>query len=64
MAGDGNRRILHRAGGQYILGEKLCGVHLNQAAPSHPGRFKFVKDNLQVKEVFAGQGTGRRYVIA
>jgi transposase len=65
MAGDENRRILQRAGGQYILGEKLRGVHLNQAALSHPGRFKVIKDNLHVKEVFAGQGTGRRrYVIA
>ena len=65
MAGDENRRILQRAGGQYILGEKLRGVHLNQAALSHPGRFKVVKDNLHVKEVFAGKGTGRRrYVIA
>ena len=65
MAGDENRRILQRAGGQYILGEKLRGVHLNEAALSHPGRFKVVKDNLHVKEVFAGEGTGRRrYVIA
>jgi hypothetical protein len=65
MAGDENRRILQRAGGQYILGEKLRGVHLNGVAVSHPGRFKVVTDNLHVKEVFAGQGTGRRrYVIA
>jgi transposase len=65
MSGDENRRILQRAGGQYILGEKLRGVHLNEAALKHPGRFKVVKDNLHVKEVFAGEGTGRRrYVIA
>ena len=65
MASDENRRILQRAGGQYILGEKLRGVHLNEVALSHAGRFKTVKDNLHVKEVFAGQGTGRRrYVIA
>jgi len=65
MSGEENRRILQRAGGQYILGEKLRGVHLNEAALSHPGRFKIVKDNLHVKEVFAGEGTGRRrYVIA
>jgi transposase len=65
MSGDANRRILQRAGGQYILGEKLRGVHLNETALSHPGRFKVVKDNLHVKEVFAGEGTGRRrYVIA
>jgi hypothetical protein len=65
MSGEENRRILQRAGGQHILGEKLRGVHLNEAALSHPGRFKIVKDNLHVKEVFAGEGTGRRrYVIA
>ena len=65
MAGDENRRILQRAGGQYILGEKLRGVHLNEAAVSQPGRFKVVKDNLHVKEVFVGEGAGRRrYVIA
>ena len=65
MSGDENRRILQRAGGQYILGEKLRGVHLNEAALSHPGRFRVVKDNLHVKEVFVGEGTGRRrYVIA
>ena len=65
MSGEENRRILQRAGGQYILGEKLRGVHLNEAALRHRGRFKVVKDNLHVKEVFAGEGTGRRrYVIA
>jgi transposase len=65
MSGEENRRILQRAGGQYILGEKLRGVHLNEAALSHPGRFKVVKDNLHIKEVFVGEGTGRRrYVIA
>jgi len=65
MSGGENRRILQRAGGQYILGEKLRGVHLNETALSHPGRFKVIKDNLHVKEVFAGEGTGRRrYVIA
>lgn len=65
MSGEENRRILQRAGGQYILGEKLRGVHLNEAALSHPGRFKVVKDNLHIKEVFVGEGTSRRrYVIA
>jgi transposase len=65
MSGDKNRRILQRAGGQYILGEKLRGVHMNEAALRHPGRFKVVKENLHVKEVFEGEGTGRRrYVIA
>jgi hypothetical protein len=51
MSGDDNRRILQRAGGQYILGEKLRGIHLNEAALSHPGRFKIVKDNLHVNRL-------------
>ena len=65
MSSDENQRILQRAGGQYILGEKLRGNHLNEAVLAHPGRFKTVSDNLHIKEVFAGEGTGkRRYVIA
>ena len=65
MSSQENQRILQRACGQYILGEKLRGNSLNEAALGHPGRFKVVADNLHVKEVFAGEGTGRRrYVIA
>ena len=65
MTSDKNKRILQRAGGQYILGEKLKGSHLNDLALSQPGRFKIIADNLHIKEVFAGHGTGRtRYVIA
>jgi len=65
MSSEENQRILQRGCGQYILGEKLSGDHLNQAALSRPGRFKVVADNLHIKEVFAGEGTGqRRYVIA
>lgn len=65
MASDENRRVLQKAGGQYILGEKLRGNHLSEMALSHPGRFKVVADNLHVKQVYVGEGTGRRrYVIA
>jgi hypothetical protein len=65
MSSQANQRILQRAGGQYILGEKLSGNHLNELALAHPGRFKELADNLHIKEVFAGEGTGRRrYVIA
>jgi len=65
MSSQANQRILQRAGGQYILGEKLSGNHLNELALAHPGRFKVLADNLHIKEVFAGEGTGRRrYVIA
>ena len=64
MTSDENRRVLQKAGGQYILGEKLRGNHLSEMALSHPGRFKVVADNLHVKQVYVGEGTGRRrYVI-
>jgi hypothetical protein len=60
-----NQRFLQRAGGQYILGEKLSGNRLNEMALAHPGRFKVIADNLHIKEVFFGEGTGRRrFVIA
>ena len=55
-----NKRILQRAGGQYILGEKLSGNHTNEAVLSRPGRFKKVKDTLYVKEVVVDH---QRYVI-
>lgn len=65
MSSQENRKILQRAGGQYILGEKLSGTKLNEQALAHPGRFKVLNESLQIKEVFAGEGTARqRYVIA
>jgi len=65
MSSQENRKILQRAGGQYILGEKLSGTKLNEQALAHPGRFKVVNDSLQIKEVHIGNGTARRrYVIA
>lgn len=65
MTSRSNQKILQRAGGQYILGEKLNGTKLNEEALSHPGRFKVINDNLHIKEIYAGEGTARqRYVIA
>jgi hypothetical protein len=47
-----NRRYLQKAGGHYILGEKLRGgTPEADAALSRQGRYKTVADNLQVKEV-------------
>jgi transposase len=64
MASEGNRRILQRAGGHYILGEKLRGVNENAEALSRPGRYKTVRDNLRVKEVRLGEGLEqRRFVV-
>jgi hypothetical protein len=61
MTSDENRRILQRAGGQYIFGEKLRGNNLSKEALAQPGRFRIIEDNLHIKEVAVGQ---RRYVIA
>jgi hypothetical protein len=47
-----NRRYLQKAGGHYILGEKLRGgTPEADAALSRQGRYRHVADNLQVKEV-------------
>jgi hypothetical protein len=58
-----NRRYLHRAGGHYILGEKLrSGSAEATAALSRQGRYATVTGNLQVKEVKLADA-GDRFVI-
>ena len=65
MTSEENRRNLQRAGGQYILGEKLRGTNINEEALNRGGRFKVIKENLHIKEVFVGEGSGRRrFIIA
>jgi transposase len=65
MTSEENRKILQKAGGQYILGEKLRGPHLNEKALNRGGRFKVIKENLHIKEVYVGEGSGRRrFVVA
>ena len=60
-----NRRYLQRAGGHYIIGEKLRGNTAEaQAALSRQGRYRTVAGNLEVKEVRVDDGTMRdRFVI-
>jgi transposase len=60
-----NRRYLQRAGGHYIIGEKLRGDNKEaQAALSRQGRYHSVAGNLRVKEVVIDDGTMRdRFVI-
>jgi transposase len=60
-----NRRYLQRAGGHYIIGEKLRGDSAEAtAALARPGRYRTVADNLRVKEVVIDDGTMRdRFVI-
>jgi hypothetical protein len=60
-----NRRYLQRAGGHYILGEKLRGNDKEaNAALGRQGRYHVVAGNLRVKEVVIDDGTMRdRFVI-
>ena len=60
-----NRRYLQRAGGHYIIGEKLRGDNREaQAALSRQGRYRTVAGNLRVKEVVIDDGTMRdRFVV-
>ena len=64
MNSEENRVILQQAGGHYILGEKLRdrqGVH--KEVLSRRGRYRKVKENLEVKEVMVGQGERRRHFV-
>ena len=60
-----NRRYLQRAGGHYIMGEKLRGDSEEAAtALSRQGRYQVVAGNLRVKEVRVDDGVARdRFVI-
>ncbi|MDF1597875.1 MAG: IS1634 family transposase [Acidimicrobiia bacterium] len=60
-----NRRYLQRAGGHYIIGEKLRGDGREaQAALSRQGRYRTVAANLGVKEVVIDDATMRdRFVV-
>jgi hypothetical protein len=60
-----NRRYLQRAGGHYIVGEKLrAGSQEASAALARQGRYHVVEGNLRVKQVRVDDGTMRdRFVI-
>ncbi|MGH2929904.1 MAG: IS1634 family transposase, partial [Solirubrobacteraceae bacterium] len=61
-----NRRYLQRAGGHYIVGEKVrSGSKEAKAALSRQGRYHAVDGGLRVKQVRVDDGTDRdRFVIA
>ena len=60
-----NRRYLQRAGGHYVIGEKLRGKSKEaKAALSRQGRYHDVAGNLRVKEVVIDDGVMRdRFVV-
>jgi transposase len=64
MNSEENRIILQKAGGHYILGEKLRdeqGIH--EEVLSRKGRYRKIRDNLEVKEVTVGSGERRRRFV-
>ena len=59
-----NRRFLMQGGGGYIIGEKIRSPSPDvQAALSRQGRYKAVRDNMQVKEVRLGDDDHDRFII-
>jgi Transposase DDE domain len=59
-----NRNYLQRAGGHYIIGEKLRQGTANRQALARQGRYRKVEDGLHVKQVWVGEGeTRRRFVV-
>jgi hypothetical protein len=59
-----NRVILQKAGGHYILGEKLRDdAAIHEEALSRKGRYRKIRENLEVKEVTVGEGERRRRFI-
>lgn len=64
MSSEENRIILQKAGGHYILGEKLRdNQEAHQKAISSKGRYQKVRENLEVKEIALGQGERRRRFV-
>src|SRR5690606_19836231 len=65
FSSEDNLRVLRQSGGHYIAGEKMTsGKPAVEAALAHPGRFKTIRDNLEVKEIVVGDGEARKgYVL-
>jgi len=65
MNSEENRRQLGLGGGKYILASKMrAGDEVTKQVMTRAGRYKSVRENLRVKEVFIGGGEARRrYVI-
>ncbi len=59
-----NLDYVTRGGGHYIAGERMrAGLPLVEQALATPGRYRTVKDNLQVKELRLPGSPGRRWVL-
>lgn len=64
MSSETNRIVLQKAGGHYILGEKLRDSQAaHKEALSFQGRYQKVRENLEVKEIVVGDGERRRRFV-
>jgi transposase len=64
MNSEDNRLVLQKAGGQYILGEKLRdNQDAHKEVLAKRGRYLKIRENLEMKEVVVGQGERRRRFI-
>jgi len=64
MNSEENRLVLQKAGGQYILGEKLRdNQEIHKEVLAKRGRYLKIRENLEIKEVVIGNGERRRRFI-
>jgi transposase len=64
MNSEENRLVLQKAGGQYILGEKLRdNQEVHKEVLAKRGRYLKIRENLEIKEVIIGNGERRRRFI-
>jgi transposase len=64
MSSEENRVVLQKAGGHYILGEKLRDNQTaHKEALCFKGRYQKVRENLEVKEIVVGDGERRRRFV-
>jgi transposase len=64
MSSEENRLILQKAGGHYIIGEKLRdNQEVHKEVLAKRGRFTVIRENMEIKEVIVGDGERRRRFI-
>ena len=64
MSSEENRLILQKAGGHYIIVEKLRdNQEVHKEVLAKRGRFTVIRENMEIKEVIVGDGERRRRFI-
>jgi len=64
MSSEENRLILQKAGGHYIIGERLRdNQDVHQEVLAKRGRFTAIREDLAIKEVIVGNGERRRRFV-